>query len=119
MWCDVSHDITPCLMSFLPSEGPDVCSAGGVSDMGVVIRDSTDLSFTTVFVRVVAVHFDMSSTIAEDTLGDLGASLRGMSDPCTLLTMRVFIVWAIFPPVGKVGNAGIEYGQLGIARARQ
>jgi hypothetical protein len=35
--CDVSHDITPLLMSFLPSEGPDVRGAVSVDHMGVVV----------------------------------------------------------------------------------
>ena len=71
MWCDVSHDITPCLTSFLPSEGPDVCGARGIGTMGVVVWYVTDLSLMAAFVRVATVGFDMSRSIAEDTLVDL------------------------------------------------
>ena len=112
MWShDISCDITPLLMSFLLSKGPNVCLAGGVSNMGMVIGHATDLSLSTAFMRVAAVHFDMSGAIAKDTLCDLGTPLCGVSCARAPFAIGVLIVWAVFPPIGEVGNACVEYSR--------
>src|SRR5258708_7796030 len=110
MWChDISHDITPHLTSFLSSKGPDVCRTGGVSDAGMIIWDSTDSSISATLVGIMAVRFDMSSTIAEDTLDELGTSLHWVSHTCTPSTGGILIIRTILPTIGEVGNACIKH----------
>src|SRR5713226_3084799 len=111
MWChDVSCDITPHLMSFLSSEGPDIHRTGGVGDAGVIVWDLADPSVPTVFVRVTAVHFNMPGAIAEDTLGKLGALFCWMPHMRTPPTDGILVVWTIFPPIGEVVDACIKHG---------
>ena len=114
--CDVSHDITLCSTSFLLSEGPDVCGTGGVGTTWVVIRDPADSSLSTVSVGISTVGFDVSRTIAKDTLVNLGASLHGVSCTHTPLTIHVLVIWAVLPTIGEVGNSHIEYGRGDVRR---
>src|SRR5258708_3497331 len=108
---DVSRDITPHLMSFLPSKGPDVGRAWGIGILGVVIRDLADSSIMTSFVGIATMGFDMSCSVAEHTLIDLGAPLHGVPRACTLFTIGMLVIWAILPTIGEVGDSCIEYGR--------
>src|SRR5713226_10122743 len=99
MWfCGISHDITLHLMSFSASEGPDICRTGGIGDAWVIIWHSADSSVSTMLVGVVAVCFNMSCAIAEDTLGELGASLHWMPCMGTPSIGGIFIIWAVLHP---------------------
>ncbi len=115
-FCDVSRDITLHSMSFLPSEGSDVRSTGGVGNVRVVIRDSTDSSISAMLVGIMAVGFDVSSAIAKGTLGDLGTPFCQVSCACTPVTVSVLVIWTILPPVGEVGDSCIEYGTGDVGR---
>ncbi len=111
MWSrDVSRDITPLLMSILPSKGPDVGCTRGVSNLGVVVGYMADPPFSAPFVWVVAMHLNMSGTIAKDTLDKLGASFCWMSCSRAPSTGGMLIVWAVFPPIGEVGDASVKHG---------
>jgi hypothetical protein len=67
---DVSRDITPLLMSFSSSEGPDVRSAVSVGHPRMVIGDAAYSSGLASFVGDVALLLSMSNSIAEEALID-------------------------------------------------
>ena len=86
--------------------------------MGVVIGYTTDSPCSASLMWVATVGFDVPGSITEDTLHDLGASLRRMSHTCAPLTVGIFIVRAILPSIGEVSDAGIEYGGRDVGRDR-
>ncbi len=75
----------------------------------MVVRYSTDSSISAALVQIAAVCLNMASTIAKDTLGDLGAPLRGVSHVCAPLAVCVLVVWTVLPPIGEVGDACVEH----------
>src|SRR5258708_26686189 len=81
--CDISHDSTPLLMSFSLSEGPDIGQTGGIGNAGVVVQYSADSPVTIAFVREATVGLDVSCTIAQHTLVDLGTAFGGVFCLCT------------------------------------
>ncbi|SRR5713226_2925269 len=111
-----SRDITPHLMSFLPSKGSDVRSTGGICNPWVVIWDPTYPSVSASLVRISTVCFDMSSAIAEDALGNLGTPLCWVSCACTPIAVGVLVVGSVLPPIGEVGDACIKYGARDVRR---
>ena len=92
------------------SKGPGIHRTGGVGDAGVIIWDLADLSIPTAFVRVTAVHLNVSSAIAKDTLGELGAPLCRMPYMHTPSTVGVLVVRTVFPPIGEIIDACIKHG---------
>src|SRR5258708_15392728 len=114
--CDISHDITPLLMSFSSSEGPDIGQRGGIGNAGVVIQYSADSPVMTAFVREATVGLDVSRTIAQHTLVDLGTAFSGVFHLCTPSTGSFIICWAVFPPIGEVVDACIKHSARDVRR---
>ncbi len=97
-------------MSFSLSKGPNVGSTGDVGDTRMVVGYAADSPFSTMLVGIVAVHFNVSGTIAEDTLCDLGTSFGWVSHSCAPFAVGVFVFWTILPSISEVCDACIEHG---------
>jgi hypothetical protein len=107
---DISHDITPLLMSFSSSKGPDVGSTVGVGHLWVVVRDTAYLSQVASFVGDVALLFDMPSSVAEQALVDLHAMMCGVSVSAAPQAVYIAFIGAILPPIHEVVEACVKHG---------
>jgi hypothetical protein len=106
---DVSHDITPLLMSFPSSEGPDVRRAVGVSHSGVVIGDAAHSSHSASLMGDSTVLLLMPVPVTQQALVDSGAVARRVSAPFAPLASFIVLFGAVLPPVSEVVEAGVEH----------
>jgi hypothetical protein len=108
--CDGSCDITPLLMSFLPSKGSNIRGTVGIGHLRVVIRDMADLSSTAVPMWDATLFFEMPCQITEQALIDVCAFVCEVPRLSAPEAVGIVLVGAMFPPICEVVEPCIEYG---------
>jgi hypothetical protein len=106
---DDSCDITPLLMSFLLSEGPNVQGAVGIGHLGVVIGDVTDLSSMASSVENVALLFKMPHSITEQALINVRTLVCEMAGLPAPEAVHVVFIRAMLPPICEVVEPHVKY----------
>jgi hypothetical protein len=109
--CDNSHDITPLLMSFLLSKGPDVRGAISIGHLGVIVGDMANLSGTAMSMWDAALLFKVPCSVTEQALVDVHAFMCEMAVSTTLEAVCVVFVGAVFPPIVKLLSPALSMAQ--------
>jgi hypothetical protein len=107
---DDSCDITPLLMSFLLSEGPDVRGTVSVGHVGMIVGDVTDSSGVAASMWDVALFFEVSCPVAEQALVDVHTLVCEVAMSLAPEAVRVIFVGPVLPPVCEVVEPHVEYG---------
>jgi hypothetical protein len=84
----------------------------------MVVRDTAHSSCSALFVWDMTELFLVSVSVAEQTLIDSGAVMRGMPASLTPLTSLVILFGAVLPPIGKIVKAGVEHSSWDIRGRR-